>query len=287
MEIIKRKILTESLICREEGINYNVMTADTFNINIFLTQTIEDMGMFTDSSYFNDSIIYPLTVGGSPNINNPLVAKLIESGYTFNFMYSAATVTTPLNVSDYYAYGTRISAATTSRLVELKKYRANNPYEQMFIFNPNVYTDYQGISVSGVSTIFDMASSGYTGYSFDTINDTNLGTLNQFTGLLFRDTGKYIAAYDNELNARVISKKAMISYMAQGWNVTNISLSGNIKDEVYLGITSNPEVQSEVFIDRGQNAVLEPHLRLSEIESLEHLENYSNGSYYNIEKQTI
>lgn len=288
MELYKRTILLESLKSRETGLNYGVITANTIYIDVLLTQTIEDMGMFTDIENESQSVLYPLTLGGVPNLNNPLVDKLLSSGYTFNFMYVASQTTAPQSLSDFYSYGDRISAYTTSRIGELKKYDVANPYEEMFLFDIGSYVDYQGNTIeNSISTIFDMDTSNYTGYTFDTENDINLGTINQETGLMFRDLGELVSNYDEEINANIFSQKANVSYIGQGWNQTNISLSGNVKEEKYLGITSVPEVQSEVFIDRGGYSVLEPHLRLSEIESLEHLENYSNGSYYKIKKQTI
>ena len=49
MELIKRKIVLEDSTDR----NYNsstwgTVTASTFYINVFLTQNIDDMGLFTD-----------------------------------------------------------------------------------------------------------------------------------------------------------------------------------------------------------------------------------------------
>ena len=52
MELIKRKIVLEDSTDR----NYNsstwgTVTASTFYINVFLTQNIDDMGLFTDQSF--------------------------------------------------------------------------------------------------------------------------------------------------------------------------------------------------------------------------------------------
>lgn len=286
MEIYKRKIYLESLTSRKEGINYGIMTADTFNINFFLKQTIDDMGMFTDSPNIDEPVTYPLSIGGSPNINNPLISKLIESGYTFDFMYNESITPTPPDVTDYYFYGDKISAHTSSRLPELKKYDINNPYEEMFLFNVNSYINFDGDLIPNtVSTIIDLGNT--TAYTFDALNDANIGTDGQTTGLLFRDTGENIENEDDELNITIERPETIMSYIGQGWNMTNISLSALSKNEMYFGLTSEPEVESEVFIERGNNSILESHLRLSEIENLTHLENYNNGNYYNINKQTL
>lgn len=287
MEVYKRKILLESLTDRSEGVGYGTITADTLEINFFLKQTIDDMGMFTDYPSYNEPILYPLNNNGNPNYLNPLVGKLIDSGITFNFMTEPIVVPDVRVVSDYYYYGGKISASTNSRLIELRKYDDDEPYEEMFLFNNREYINYLGNNISGVTTIVNMLGNGEVVYSFDAENDADIGTENQTTGLLLKDLNETITTTYDEVNLVRTSRVADIIYNGEGWNETNISLSGNLKQEEFIGITSQPEVQSEVFIERGVNSVLESHLRLSEIKSLEHLENYSNGSYYNINKQKV
>jgi hypothetical protein len=53
-------------------------------------------------------------------------------------------------------------------------------------------------------------------------------------------------------------------YVGEGFNETNTSLSAISKEEYLFGITP-PEVESDVFIDRGVISVMDMHLRLSEI----------------------
>ena len=48
MEITKVKILLEDYISREKGYSYGKFTTDHLNVNVFITQDIKDMGMFTD-----------------------------------------------------------------------------------------------------------------------------------------------------------------------------------------------------------------------------------------------
>jgi hypothetical protein len=67
--------------------------------------------------------------------------------------------------------------------------------------------------------------------------------------------------------------------VGEGWNATNTELFAYIRREYLLGIVSEPEIQSDVFIDRGQVTVLENHLRLSEIRSLDALLAHGNGYY--------
>ena len=56
------------------------------------------------------------------------------------------------------------------------------------------------------------------------------------------------------------------------------------KDDTYMGISFNPIVSKDVNIDRGNCSVYEKLLKLSEIKTMEDLENYQNGGFYNIQK---
>jgi hypothetical protein len=61
-------------------------------------------------------------------------------------------------------------------------------------------------------------------------------------------------------------------------------LSALTKEEYLFGVTSQPEVQSDVFIDRGINSVFEKHLKLSEITNIDELQRYGNG-FFNLTVQ--
>ena len=62
-----------------------------------------------------------------------------------------------------------------------------------------------------------------------------------------------------------------------------MSLSAITKEEYLFGIISQPEVRSDVFIDRTITSITDLHLRLSEIRNLDSLIRYGNG-FYNITK---
>jgi hypothetical protein len=48
-----------------------------------------------------------------------------------------------------------------------------------------------------------------------------------------------------------------------------------------MGISEPAKIEKEIFIERQSISVFERHLRISEIGSIERLEQYKNG-YYNI-----
>lgn len=287
MEVVKRKILLESSTDRlANSPNWGVMTASTFYINVLITQNIDDMGIFTDIEYFPEEE----SVNYQPNYTI-LAQKLALSGLTFPFMTggtpSAVTGVTgttqyvlrlPSNGENYYYdYGNlHVTGATDSKIEDLRSYNGSNPFQIGFDMEKNTYIDYIGSTISGHSRIY--VSGEPTTYVFDTLNDPNMGTPNQYTGLQYKDyTGK---TRNVVINGKTVSiPVTTFDFVGQGWNQTNTSLSALTKEEYLFGIISPPEVQSDVFIDRGITTVMDRHLRLSEIKNLGQLVRYGNGFY--------
>lgn len=279
MEIIKRKILLEDGISRKPDTTYGTMTASTFYTKIFITQNIDAMGVFTDIEYVNEPADFSI-----------LINKLGAGGFSFPFMSGQTPASVILTgftkclrlvnavPSDWYRDGDILSAKTEGRLVELMSYSLNNRFIPGFNIESGVYNNYQNSTINGVSRVVSNLSAD-TRYVFDANDDADLGTVNQSTGLLFTKN----TPVNSPLRIKGMAKIdfANVQFKAEGWNMTNTSLSAITKEEYLIGILYPPEVFSDVFIDRGATTVNEMHLRLSEVEGVEHLEKYGNG-FYNI-----
>jgi hypothetical protein len=245
MELLKRKILLEDSIDRNyNSQTYGALTATSFYINVLLTQNIDDMGMFTDMEYVPNQ---------SPN--NITDNELRLTGKT---------------IEDYYNYGNKlISGETESRIGEVKTYNNSERYKIGFDINSENYINYSGKSIDGVNRLTYIGDPQTYVFNVD-VNDTNIGTTLQKDGLLYKDySGNGVT---------------VVSYIGQGINETNTSLSAITKEEVLFGIISKPEVKSDVFIDRGITTIFEKHLKLSEITNLGELSRYGRG-YFNLIKQ--
>jgi len=281
MELIKRRILLEDGISRFPDATYGLLTATSFYLKVELTQNMDDMGIFTDAPYI------PYSQGADPDYTI-LINKLNESGYTFSFMTGGLPANVPLtgftkclrpsgaDVSDWYKTSGTVTGFTDTKLETSKSYNINNPFIVNFDTNAETYINYTGSSIDGRTRVTSLADP--ITYVVDANNDSNIGTTNQISGILYQDfSGQTRSVFYDGLFRVVDSTTFQI--FGEGWNPTNTSLSALTKEEYLLGIVSPPEVQSDVFIDRGTTTVLESHLMLSEIESLEHLENYGNGIY--------
>lgn len=291
MEIQKRKIYLESSTDRTEKSNtWGQMTATTFYLNVFISQDLDDMGLFDDMSF-----IPKTTTSISPNYSI-LKDKLTENNLSFPFMYGITpnntqnysiteekTLRIPNKVvDDYYNYGNlQITGATDSKLEDVRTYSTENPFQIGFNTGTNTYTNYENNTIVGVDRVKTLSEPII--YVFDTPNNSDLGTPTQINGLQYLD---YTGSTRN-VNIDGIMDTiplTVVKYKGEGWNETNTSLSGLTKEEYLFGIISRPEVESDVFIDRGTISVMDYHLKLSEIKNLGQLTRYGNG-FYKINKQ--
>jgi hypothetical protein len=249
------------------------------------------MGLFTDIEYFSADTTNPSTVDYSILIN-----KLSSSGITFPFMTSQTPYISGVvdeneknilrlpqnNVSDYYNFiGLKVTGATDSKIEDVKSYDANERYKVGFNMDVETYTNYDNIELIGVSRVITNDEPSI--YVFDTLDNNSIGTENQVFGLLYTDysgTNRTIVIDGVQQTIPLTT----FSFIGEGQNETNTSLSALTKEEYLFGIISPPEVKNDVFIERGITSVLEPHLKLSEIKNLGQLSRYGNG-YYNLTKQ--
>jgi hypothetical protein len=291
MELIKRKILLEDSIDRSyNSENWGKLTADTFFINVLLTQNIDDMGLFTDIEYFSAS-----TDGSNQPNYSILTQKLIQSGITFPFMseetpyldntltiFEEKTIRKPFSVeSEFYNYlNLRISGYTDSKIDDVKSYDNTEKLKTNFNMGVQTYENYQNETINGVDRVVLLSEPIV--YVFDAPVDSNMGTENQVYGLQYLDyTAKTRTVIIDDVRYRI--PETIVNYIGEGNNETNISLSALTKEEYLFGIISPPETESSVFIDRGVTTVMELHLKLSEVKSLGELSRYGNG-FYNIRK---
>jgi hypothetical protein len=292
MEVVKRKILLENGIDRTfNSPTWGTITADTFYVNVFLTQNIDDMGLFTDIEYFSADTANPTTVDYSI-----LTSKLLSSGYTFPFMANlyvypttGLTQTDQITLrlpskteSDFYNYiGLPVTGSTDSKIDDLRSYSAGTPYIVGFDMEAETYINYENYNINGVSRIVSTAEPKV--YVFDAITGSTMGTTSQVYGLQYMDyTGSSRNVTIDGVNT--IIPVTNFRYIGEGQNETNVSLSALTKEEYLFGIISPPEVKNDVFIDRGVTSVMDMHLRLSEIKDLGELSRYGNG-FYNLTKQ--
>lgn len=91
--------------------------------------------------------------------------------------------------------------------------------------------------------------------------------------------------YDKRLDTQIVS----IPYVKSDYEVlikneTDYLFADTFKTDYLNGITYKPILEKDVRIDRGNYAAFERHLKLAEVKTMEDMENYSNNSFFNIQK---
>jgi len=291
METKKIKILLEDYISRNPNNSYGTITATSFNVKVFLTQEIKDMGKFMDFPYitFNQN---------SPTLTyTPLPQKLNDyGGGNFNFItqpgsnfYSTGENYDDVRyknktILDYFTNNVIVTGMTEDRLENVTSYgrTGDTRYVPGFDLEKGLYYNYANTPINGVTRVISLNDFNPIIYTEDgNINDPSFGTILQADGMLFQTYTNLFRRVTNNNNTSTSIPITKMSYHGQGTNITNSSLSALTIEEYLLHITETPKVESELFIDRGATTVAQSHLQLGEISSLGDLINYGNG-YYNI-----
>jgi len=284
MEIIKRKISLDDYISRKKS-NWGQLTATTFNINVFFTQDIDDMGISTELPFI-------AKVPGQTADYTKLDIKLGFSGYTFEYMNGTTTNvietgTYPStrypnkSLDRYYTDKTPVTGLTEDRLDEVSSYDKNAKFKPGFdIVKFDNTKDYKGIFYdSGTRVITNNNLSPIT-YMIngDTAPPIKTET-NVERGIYFSTTTATTRTITGTIFGTYQIPYTEMYYNSEGFNETNVHLSATTKEEYLFGITSSPTVFNDLFIDRGRATVIQNHMQLGEIKNMSDLINYGNGFY--------
>jgi hypothetical protein len=129
---------------------------------------------------------------------------------------------------------------------------------------------------------------------------TTLSTSSYVTGTF---SGSLYTGYTLETGALIVSNSLVTGsvptgslwYMdfADGYTMITGKTSNFTKEEVinnvitrnehFIGFIDDPSVYSDIFVERGRQGILEPNLRLGEIDNMKELDVYGNG-YFKVRK---
>jgi len=234
-------------------ININNVSGDHIYFKVNITQKIKNGGLLTDMNPLK-----LINMDGSPDLE--FVRNLVDE--------------------DFYAEGGKITYASDSKVYKVRGYLSGQTYVENFDIKKENCVDYQKNSYVGVDRVLSINDDEIK-YTIGAKRDSNIGTSGQTIGITYTDYPTEGIDLPSELSPATTTTK--VEYKSEGWNETNSAMDPQIQEDYLIGIISEPEVKSDVFIDRGVTNVLDGHLRLSEIENLDHLVRYGNG-YYKINR---
>jgi hypothetical protein len=221
---------------------------NTINIDIFLKQDIDDMGLFSDQQFIPKT---PILLSEPEGFNSFEYGRL--AGAPVNFYYSdVATIT---------------GTTDDGLLKQVKSYRKDLSGNDIYVPNLNVSYDPKNIFNGVLSENQDE-----TLYKIG----ANVSDI-QNTGVSFKTYKNIFQKTFDEYGKELTFNKTEFTASNGGWNQYNTSLSANIKKEEYLGIVFKPEVKSVVFINRGIVDIFERHSLLSEIKTTNDIDTNRGG----------
>lgn len=148
-----------------------------------------------------------------------------------------------------------ITGQTRSRLVELRNFNVSgNGLSDLYMTSSDITSN--GLNLS-------LSTSGITASTF----------------VYYIDSITYI---DNVVTGQTTTTYSVVSSGTSDSN--NFNDYPIIKDFSKIDVNENPEVNSDVFIERQSISVFESLFRLKNISNLNELEKYAGGTYFNIVK---
>ena len=134
-----------------------------------------------------------------------------------------------------------------------------------------------------------------TGYTTSRVNDLSQYGTNKFKpGLVVTGTSGIVGVYfgpdsnnivtymiDNIIFYDYPDGSTMYNILSSGFTSDMLTQVPIVKDESLIGVVMQPEVQSNIFIERGKNTVLERIERIGEVDNIGDLEKYGY-SYFNV-----
>jgi len=151
------------------------------------------------------------------------------------------------------------------------------------------YTAYTGTSATisylgiGGSRLSELKKYGTTGYTQPVTGGTDsVGSYTAYTFTYTAQTGTtgtttlYYRDYDNG--------QTLITGTTSGFTKEEVYENTLTRNEHFLGFLEQPQIYSDVFVERGKQGVMERNLRLGEINNIGELSIYGNG-YFKIQKQ--
>lgn len=217
------------------------------NYTITLTQT-NPWGQVKISK--NVTTPYELIQSNNPNGTAYFVPKFgswwgTPISYNYIFSGDAVNVVSAQTSNNYASVPYFISGTTYSRLTELAQY--TQPTYQV-----------------GVPVI-------QNGEIFGAVTDIN----DVFTAY----TIQTVSYYDYPDGTTIYFEQS------SGFTENNLTAEPIVKEEVLLGVIDQPQIQSNVFVERGKNSAYEKVQRLGEVNSIGDLLNYGYG-FFNVVKKS-
>jgi hypothetical protein len=262
---------------------------------VYNTSDIQKLAYLNGTNYFidwGDSTVVESFNNFLPNYKSHLYMQ----DDTFEISVSAITIFGTTIVKKKIT--TPYSAVTISNPNGVEYFVSNNgswsatpiSVEYIYDFDSNNSASYQATS-NFVSVPYTV-----TGYTESTINDLQQYGSSKFPPPGIQVTGStgnvgtyygpdptntYVAYTINGVDFYDYQDFTLFAIQSSGITENDLSVEPLIKDETLLNVVMEPEVQSNVYVERGKISALESIQRLGEVNSVGDVETYGYG-FFNV-----
>lgn len=201
----------------------------------------------------NETLVIGDTISG-------ITLTVYDINVSFNQLMSMSVGTTGKITFTYYMGLRHIYSGNTLTSIDTTKAIKHTETYTFTLGEIEVYLDKDGVIIGNIKK--------YVNVDYDGAKDYYLNS-------------NFDISTKNMINSNITYKSNQI------YNVSDITLeplimdSNIIKNDYLFGISSDPIIKGDIFIDRGTNAAIEKHLKLIEVKTLQDLENYGNG-FFNV-----
>lgn len=295
----------------------------SYNIPLFLETTVDEMGVMVgfdgDLEQVEQIVNFTYTQSDKSvtvynSINPDKLRKIVDQTFTINW---GDGNTSSIDVN-YGVIGENLPSVThtyTNNSNYTIKISLNSPWsteslskivtvpQNIYKFNPlgtftNVlvpaYDNATGQTENYLNQLDDTNNTGYTptGFTYlaigkSRVDEFKLYGSNQYSGITTgTDTiGNYTAYTIDNLHYKDYSDGyTMITGTTSDYTKEEVFNQLITRNEHFLGFVDEPQIFSDIFVDRKKQSVLENNFRLSEINSIGELEVYQN-EFFLIKKQ--
>jgi hypothetical protein len=234
---------------------YTISWGDNTTSSILVNQGIEGTNLPSVSHTYSNNGEYEIKIILNSPWSNKRISKIVN---------------VPQNLFKYNPLG-----SFTGTTVPAYSYMSGNSQNYL---NDYDYTNNTGNTISGFT---------YLSIGKSRVDELKLYGVNQYSGVTFGtdNIGTYTAyTIDNLSYKDYPDGYTMITGTTVGFTKEEVFNTVITRNEHFLGFVEEPQIYSDIFVDRGKQSVLENNFRLCEIESIGELEIYQN-EYFLIKKQ--
>jgi hypothetical protein len=244
---------------------YSGSSISSFDVSIYLNspwskQKITKTITLFDTGSITDNVNVLGTCTGFTTPSGSFLNYLNDYEYS-NTGYTA----TPLKPFKFMAIG-------ISKIGELRKYGESTVSTSSYTtgsFSGSLYTGYTLPNDSGSLYYMDLAD-GYTMIT-GSVSNYRFGPTSGYTYEIMGNTINTIPYLTTSGNTTQYATEYVINHMLT-------------RNEHFIGFIDDPSVYSDIFVERGRQGVMEPNLRLGEVDNMKELDVYGNG-YFKVRKQ--